>query len=591
MQMLSNRFLSWAVALVAVPMLFFVAGCDGGGDDPENQSPSASFDVVGSTAGLTVGFASTSSDPDGQITGYSWDFDGDGNEDASGRNPTYTFAAVNTYDVTLTVTDDDGETATTSRSITAGTPTPRSSANYDTTASVITVSETDAGEGIVAIDENGDPFGDGSSVAWTSDFTYVLDGRVFVNDGQTLDIEAGTLIQGTQDRDPDNTGTLLVARGGTINANGTADSPIVFAAQGDDDPNSFTTGGFDDRGFWGGLLLLGSAPNNLGPAGSGASGTNTIEGFTADPRATYGCGDEGFECDEDDSSGTLRYVSIRNGGFELSEGNEINGLTMGSVGAGTTLEYIEVVSNLDDGFEWFGGTVNATHLVSSFVGDDSFDIDQGFNGDLQYLLAVQGFDGGDRGGEHDSGDSGFGGEDSEPVARSQVCNATYIGYSDGDVALKLRDNFGGSYYNSIFTNFPTGMVEIEDTDGGDALNEFNEGNLRIENNLAFGFPGGNTWSDLVENDDEEGGSDIADYLADNNTLLDGELAGFSLSYDDDGDLSGLDLFPDAGSEASSDADGSNCMENTGYKGAFEPGGDNWADGWTTLSQSGLLGDG
>jgi hypothetical protein len=587
-----NGLLSWVFALAAVPLLVFVAGCDeGGGTD--NTAPSASFTYTPETptAGQGVTFdASESSDPDGDISSYEWTF-GDGGS-ASGQEVTYTFEQDGNIRAELTVRDDGELSNSTAQTVTVGEttqPPPTMSANYDTTGRVITITETDAGEGIVPIDQDGNEIGDDAEVTWSSDFTYRLDGRVFVNEGQVLHIEPGTIIQGKQSKAVEDTGTLIVARGGQIDASGEPENPIVFTAEGDADPSSISPSEFEDRGFWGGVIVLGHAPNNVG---EGGAGVNNVEGLGDLPRAAYGCGGGDFSCDEDDSSGTLEYVSIRFGGFEITPGNEINGLTMGSVGEGTTISHVEVASNLDDGFEWFGGTVNADHLVASFVGDDSYDIDQGYGaddgGDLQYLLAVQGYGGGNRAGEHDSGDDSFpGGEGSDPTADPQICNATYIGAPDGDVALKLRDNFGGDYFNSLFTGFPTGVVEIEDASGEDSRQKFESDELLIENNLAFDFPNGDSWSALVENGGDYGQT-IADYLADKNALQD-NLDGFGLSYNDD-ELSGVDPFPASGSAAFSGAGGSDCLEGTDYKGAFDGSGDNWADGWTAISQSGLLAD-
>jgi hypothetical protein len=352
-----------------------------------------------------------------------------------------------------------------------------------------------------------------------------LQGRVFVNDGQTLTIEPGTVIRGEARFDPNRASALIVARGGTINADGEADDgtidPIIFTAE-DDNLDTLDDLSPNADGTWGGVIMLGRAPLNTTP------NVLNIEGIpTSIERGRYGGSDEA------DDSGVFRYVSIRYAGILIGSGNEINGLTMGGVGNGTTIEYVEVYNNQDDGFEWFGGTVNARYLVAARVGDDSFDIDQGYNGDLQFLLAIQDTERGDRTAEHDGGDEGLGGEDAEPVVRTQVYNATYIGSGlddgEGDIALKLRDNFGGAYYNSIFFDFPAEAVELEDVEGEDTLQQFQEGELRIEGNVFFRFPPGDDdldFRDLVENDDDEDGENIASYLEDNNQITD---PGFSRS--------------------------------------------------------------
>lgn len=445
--------------------------------------------------------------------------------------------------------------------------------NYDTTGSnTIVVNEQDASRGIGISDADGNPI---NEVTWTADNTYIIDGRVFVNEGQTLTIEPGTVVKGRARVDPENASVLIVARGGTIIADGQPDSPIIFTAEEDDvsDPDDF-----DRRGAWGGLILLGQAPTNT------ASDPN-IEGIpTSEARGAYGGGGAG-QGDVNDNSGIVRYVSIRYGGVSIGAGNEINGLTMAGVGKGTTIEYVEVYKNLDDCFEWFGGTVDTKHLVGAYCGDDTFDIDQGFTGKGQFWFAVQDPEQADRTGEHDGGDSDLGpnGEASEPFATPQVYNATYIGSADGgagDVALKLRDNFAGSYFNSIFSGFPVEAIEIEDldeTDTGDSRARFEEGTLKLQNNIFHNFGAGTTLRDLVENDGAFGDA-VADSLDSwNNQIDDPQLANVSRL-----DPS-LDPRPASGGPASNGAmavPGDDFFDQVGYFGAFDPNGDNWAAGWS-----------
>jgi hypothetical protein len=178
----------------------------------------------------------------------------------------------------------------------------------------------------------------GKRTIWTSDNTYHLNGRIFVEGGAELHIEAGTVVKGLPG-DSTDASVLIVARGGKIFAEGTATKPIIFTAE-SDDLNDPLNPAYDTKGLWGGLIILGNAPINA------SGGETNIEGIpTTDPRGLYG------GTDENDNSGVLRYVSIRHGGISIGEGNEINGLTMGGVGRGTTIEYIEVFANLDDGYE------------------------------------------------------------------------------------------------------------------------------------------------------------------------------------------------------------------------------------------------
>jgi hypothetical protein len=193
----------------------------------------------------------------------------------------------------------------------------------------------------------------------TKDKTWVLEDVTVVNDGQVLTIEPCTKIVGS----PAPKGSLVVARGGKLMAKGTANAPIVFT--------SALPVGARGSGQWGGVIILGRATNN--------KGTNVqVEGLPANPTYQHGAG-AGAPMPEE-SSGELQYVRIEFGGIELSMDNEINGLTMGSIGSGTLISHIMVKSNLDDCFEWFGGTANASYLVADNCGDDMFDADQGFSG-------------------------------------------------------------------------------------------------------------------------------------------------------------------------------------------------------------------
>ncbi|MBE0655371.1 MAG: hypothetical protein IH594_16340, partial [Bacteroidales bacterium] len=223
------------------------------------------------------------------------------------------------------------------------------------------------------------------TVTWGSDKSYLIDGFVFVNDGQTLTIEAGTIIraktgQGSQ------ASALIVARGGTLIAEGSSDKPIIFTVEGDDLKGSVP---LKTRGLWGGLIILGNAPINS-PTGEGF-----IEGIPiSEPRGIYG----GYY--DEDNSGIVRYVSIRHGGTKIGEGNEINGLTLGGVGKKTIIDHVEIVSNSDDGLEVFGGTVNLSNIAVAFCGDDAFDFDEGYRGKCQFLLGIMDDQEGDQVVEH-----------------------------------------------------------------------------------------------------------------------------------------------------------------------------------------------
>jgi hypothetical protein len=205
---------------------------------------------------------------------------------------------------------------------------------------------------------------------WTRNNTYKISGLVYVDNGATLNIEAGTVIRG----DEQVAGSaLVVQRGGKIFANGTPCNPVVFTSN--------KSAGSRKKGDWGGLILLGRAPNNT------PGGDQAIEGI-AQPNPRVFHGPQGNP-QPNDNSGTLKYVRIEYGGFVFQPNQEINGLTMGSVGAGTTIDYVQVSFTNDDAFEWFGGTVNCSHLVAYRNLDDDFDTDNGYNGLVQFALGVK----------------------------------------------------------------------------------------------------------------------------------------------------------------------------------------------------------
>ncbi|HRE06701.1 MAG TPA: hypothetical protein PKX00_13900 [Opitutaceae bacterium] len=224
-----------------------------------------------------------------------------------------------------------------------------------------------------------------ASETWTADNTYLLDGYVFVTGNSTLTIEPGTVIKAKVSTGG-GAAALVITRGSKINAAGTAAKPIIFTSELDNLNGNL---GVSDTGLWGGLVILGRASINSRANGAvvAAPVEDQVEGFSvpaADvPLITFG------GTDDADNSGVLRYLSVRHGGAVIGTANEINGVTLGGVGSGTTMEYIEVFANKDDGFEWFGGTVNARYLVAAFGNDDAFDMDQGFRGNLQFLFSIR----------------------------------------------------------------------------------------------------------------------------------------------------------------------------------------------------------
>lgn len=222
-----------------------------------------------------------------------------------------------------------------------------------------------------------------TNTTWTADKIYELTNKVVVDDGVTLTIEPGTIIKGRS-----GTGSLatalIVARGGKIDAQGTASAPIIFTSIYDNidiGQLSGTNLTEIDKEGWGGVIILGKAPIS---AENGDTETQ-IEGIP--PEDTFGLYGGSNAAD---NSGIMKYVSIRHGGAEIGAGNEINGLTLGGVGSGTTLNHIEVFATLDDGIEFFGGTVNFSDLIVSYQGDDGIDIDQNYAGTIENFIVLQG---------------------------------------------------------------------------------------------------------------------------------------------------------------------------------------------------------
>lgn len=234
---------------------------------------------------------------------------------------------------------------------------------------------------------------------------YILDSTTFVNPGVTLTINPGVVVRGQPAEDPLPPGSLVVSRGGFINANGLQIAPIIFTTAADTNRGRWQLGdtfldadpinsplppvadpGVGDIAnvnLWGAVTLLGYAPTNRGTEDTGVAGEAFVEGFgLTSEQVTYG------GSLPNDSSGSLSYVSIRHSGRTIVEGDEQQGLTLGGVGAGTLLENIDIYCSGDDGIEIFGGTANLKNVIISYVNDDGFDLDQGWTGNVQFLFIL-----------------------------------------------------------------------------------------------------------------------------------------------------------------------------------------------------------
>lgn len=218
-----------------------------------------------------------------------------------------------------------------------------------------------------------------ANTTWETGKVYILGGRIAVLSGVTLTIRPGVIVKGEAGTGANAT-ALLIARGATLMAEGTESQPIIFTSIADEiQPGQIASPNLDPdlNGLWGGLIVLGTAPI------SADAEAVQIEGIPpSDQNGLYG------GTDPQSNSGVIRYVSIRHGGANIGEGNEINGLTLGGVGSGTIIENVEIIANQDDGIEWFGGTVNVKNAIVWNAGDDAIDTDQSWAGTLDNFIVI-----------------------------------------------------------------------------------------------------------------------------------------------------------------------------------------------------------
>jgi hypothetical protein len=405
-------------------------------------------------------------------------------------------------------------------------------------------------------------------VTWTKENEYLIEGMVFVNDGQTLTIEPGTVIRAKTGQGAA-ASALIVARGGRILAAGTSAEPIIFTCEADDLEGSVP---YDSKGLWGGVIILGAASLN------NQYNENHIEGIPfSEPRGTYG-----GEFDADDS-GILQYVSIRHGGTKLGEGNEINGLTLGGVGSATIIDHVEVISNLDDGFEFFGGTVNTRYLVAAFCEDDAFDYDEGFRGKGQYWVGIQNPIQGSLLVEANGGSYP---ENGRPLSEPLLCNLTLVGSGPANqrTGIQFSRNAAGFIGNSILLNQQEGF-QIEYKEGlEDSYEQFLNNHLSLQGNVFYDVSG-NNWRDVFKVYSDNPADDLSDQNANVQeafTRLGNKVEFPGMHYSggtyrllaSDYVFTGLADYPDE------------WFDQVSYQGAF--GTFNWASGWTLISQEGIL---
>jgi len=404
------------------------------------------------------------------------------------------------------------------------------------------------------------------NTTWTADKEYLLDGIVFVNEGQTLTIEPGTVIH-AETGQGENASALVVARGGKIIAEGTPENPIIFTVKGDDLAGSVP---IENNGLWGGIIILGNAPVNA------PSGENMIEGLpTNDLRAFYGGNIE------DDNSGILKYVSIRHGGTKLDDGNEINGLTLGGVGSGTTIEYVEVISNRDDGFEFFGGTVNVRYLLSAFCGDDAFDFDLGYRGNCQFIAGLQAGSTGDLLIEI-SDRNGY------PMTRPFISHATMIGkgMDENGATIRINNSAAGTIVNSLFLHQAFGIYIEYLANNLDSYQQFLDGNINFANNIFY-MIGNNSQRQIIgvssslNNTTEQDSTVNASFEKGQNQLSDPGINYNPQSID------AMNLFPENSQLGEVFYPEEEWFEKRNFKGAFGES-NNWLKNWSILDKEGYL---
>jgi hypothetical protein len=311
-----------------------------------------------------------------------------------------------------------------------------------------------------------------TSQAWTADKVYNLQKQIHVEPGATLTIEAGTLVQSTAGLG----GSLAVCRGAQIFVNGTAEAPVIMTSTNDD--MVFWHEGCNE---WGNLTVMGNALISASHYGGEPVGDNTkeptglnekqMEGlvaeFPGDPKVMYGGNDD------NDDSGSIHYLSLRYGGKVVELQNELNGLSMGGIGRETDVDHVEIINNVDDGIEIWGGTVNFKYVNIWNVGDDSFDVDEGWRGKAQFGLIVQGYsiDASQGSGVGDNCFETDGAEDSDaqPVTTAAIYNFTVVGQPiDGDHGTAWRDNARVQYHNCIWMDLGEQLVKLDGNDGDGA---------------------------------------------------------------------------------------------------------------------------
>ena len=308
-----------------------------------------------------------------------------------------------------------------------------------------------------------------TNTSWINTNLYILLGEVYVKNGATLTIQEGTIIEGDKNSTRP---CLIITKGAKINAIGTPANPIVFTSN--------QSPGSRNPGDWGGVVILGKAPNN------DPSGIKSVEGLPASTDTDFG------GTDPADNSGVMKYVRIEFGGIAFAPNQEINGLTLGSVGNGTVLENIQVSYSGDDAFEWFGGTVKCKNLISYHNLDDDFDTDYGYSGKVQFGVCLRHPNLADVSGSNGfESDNDAGGTFNNPRTSVVFSNMTLIG-PKATLAASVNSNFKrgehtrrssiSSIFNSIIMGWPIGLY----LDGNNCENAAMNDSFQFISNVIAG---------------------------------------------------------------------------------------------------------
>jgi hypothetical protein len=406
----------------------------------------------------------------------------------------------------------------------------------------------------------------------SADTVYLIKGFIYIVDGGTLNIPAGTILRG----DKATKGTIIAERGGKLIANGTKEKPIIFTSNVDAGGRTY--------GDWGGIILCGKATQNQ---------TDPI--VEGGPRTHYG------GTDDADNSGSLNYCRIEFPGIPLAADKEINGLTLCAVGSGTTISHIQVSYSGDDSYEWFGGAVKCDHLVALRGTDDEYDTDFGFHGSVQFALGIRDPRKADYSGSNGfESDNDADGHTYTPFTSAVFSNITLIGPLDvitqtnyaGDFkrALHIRRASQLKAYNSVFAGWPVGLL-IDQAYGNTWETAKAGTGMEMKNCIMVGM------KDKYFDASGSGftATDVHDwYFADtrhNDTITTTVNAGINQLFflkdkSKDPDAGSLTLttgfvLPTAGSRlltgASFDDEHVSGLTHTDYRGAF--GTTDWTDGW------------